>query len=146
MTTAPSLFAPPREPVTLPLHLTIPHAPRTKKNSGTITKRGRAWILRPSEAWLAWRDLVLMDLKDVWRAKYELDIDLSVRAWFYRDRAQGDAVGFYQGLADVLGELRLVDDDVRLVAWDGSRLLIDRACPRTEIVLSAYSPTLPEPG
>lgn len=140
MTASPSLFAAPREPVTLPLHITIPHAPRTKKNSGTITKRGRAWIIRPSEAWLSWRDTVLMDLKHVWRAKYELDFDLNIQALFYRDAARGDAVGLYQGLADVLADLRVVADDKYLVTWDGSRLLLDRACPRTEVYLWAYSP------
>jgi hypothetical protein len=140
MTQTLSLFAAPRPRLVLPFALTIPYPPRTKKTSNRIAKRGRFLKVLPSAAWMGWRDDVLAALPDVWRANYQLDIDVNIRAWFYRDADRGDACGFYQGVADVLAELRIVDDDVRLKSWDGSKLLIDRACPRTEVVLTAYSP------
>jgi hypothetical protein len=134
-----SLFATPRPLVALPLGITLPGAPRTKKNSGTIGRRGGRMMIVPSAAWMGWRDKVLMAHKDVWRANYRLDIELNIAARFYRDAATGDACGYYSGLADLLEELRVVANDKFLVSWDGSRLLRDVVCPRTEIVLSAYS-------
>lgn len=77
---------------------------------------------------------------------------LNCRATFYRHANVGDAVGFYQGVADVLESHGIVDNDRQLVSWDGSRLRKDKDRPRVELVLEEIPddlfPLLPdeEPG
>lgn len=61
---------------------------------------------------------------------------VNCRALFYlTPRQRGDAVGYYQGLADLLEKRRVVENDRLIVSWDGSRLLVDAAKPRVEVVL-----------
>lgn len=123
--------------------IVIPGAPRTKKNHGRIVrgkgkgKKGRPRLL-PSVPWCAWRDAVLRVLRPEIAKEPTLPVrgPVSCRALFYRDRAQGDPVGFYQGLADLLEELGVVEDDVLIRDWDGTRLLVDRQHPRTEVFLT----------
>lgn len=128
------------------VRLVLPGAPRTKKTSNRAWRTGarcRACGLgtgslhvAPSEAWENWRD----DLKARQRQQNQypapITWEVNCHALFYRDRQIGDSQGFYQGLADVLQELGVVDDDKRLVAWDFSRLLKDADRPRVEVVLS----------
>jgi hypothetical protein len=57
-------------------------------------------------------------------------------AIFYRDANRGDAVGYYQGLADVLEKAQVITNDKFITQWDGSRLLVDRENPRVELVLT----------
>jgi hypothetical protein len=66
-----------------------------------------------------------------------IDYPVNCRALFYRDANRGDAVGLYQGLADVLEHGGVVTNDKYLVSWDGSRLLKDSARPRVEVELIA---------
>jgi Holliday junction resolvase RusA-like endonuclease len=132
-----SLFAAPRPAVKLPLTLVIPGAPRTKKTHSQIVRVRGSVRLIPSAAWRQWVCNAKASMADVWRKRYELDIELNIAARFYRDRAQGDCVGLMQGLADLLQELRVVDDDKRFVQWDGTRMFVDHACPRTEVTLTA---------
>ena len=62
-------------------------------------------------------------------------VRLNCRATFYRDTNAGDAVGFYQGVADILESHGILENDRQLVSWDGSRLRKDPERPRVEIVL-----------
>lgn len=62
-------------------------------------------------------------------------VKLNCRALFFRDANAGDAVGYYQGLADVLQEAGILQDDVSIVSWDGTRLTKDANDPRVELVL-----------
>ncbi len=117
------------------LTLTIPGKPRTKKNSGRIVPRGRRKILLPSKAWQDWCDAVAPLLQAAMRKHFAIERPVNCRALFYRDAARGDAVGFYQGLADVLEHGGVVVNDKWITQWDGSRLLIDRKNPRVEVVL-----------
>ena len=125
----------------MPLHL--PHewrftignaAPRTKKNSSIMVTKGKPRIL-PSKAFSAWNRIAQVELA---RARAALNglpiaVNVNVRAWFYRDADRGDAVGYYQALADALEEGRILTNDVLVVSWDGSRLLKDAANPRIEL-------------
>lgn len=61
---------------------------------------------------------------------------VNCRALIYRDANRGDAVGYYQALADALEDARIVHDDVLIVSWDGSRLLKDAKNPRIEVTLT----------
>lgn len=113
------------------LSLTILGAPRTKKNHGSVIQRGKRRYHIPSAAWTKWvhaAGVVPVGLGCIKR-------DVNCRALFYRDALRGDAVGYYQGLADFLENRGLVLNDKLIVSWDGSRLLLDRENPRVEVTL-----------
>ena len=120
-----------------PLHLTLYGIPRTKKNSGRIVPRGGAHTILPSKAWSSWCKAVAPALSEsLARAGIApISEPVNCRALFYRDALRGDAVGFYQGLADLLQKAGAVIDDKWIVTWDGSRLLKDAERPRVELVL-----------
>lgn len=127
---------------------TLPVAPRTKKNSRRHIKvRGRTVPL-PSDAyremeagiaaWCAAQDVQfgVVPLPVKLRA-LRLAQPLNCAAIFYRDANRGDAVGYYQGLADALESAGVLSDDKWIVQWDGSRLAKDAKRPRIEVTLTA---------
>lgn len=121
------------------LRLTIPGAPRTKKNHGQIVRaNGRKPSMLPSKQWRAWSDAVSPRIRSALATAGMAPISYPVncRAIFYRDANRGDAVGYYQGLADVLEKAGVVTNDVCITTWDGSRLRNDAANPRVEIELT----------
>lgn len=126
-------------------------APRTKKNHGAVIIRGKRKYHVPSAAWMTWVATAQIstfrptpcaqwpDSTTEYRflgARPLTDIDVNCRALFYRDADRGDAVGYYQGLADLLQKRGVIVNDVQLVSWDGSRLLKDAERPRVEIELT----------
>lgn len=117
--------------------LTIPGPPRTKKTHSRIVRVGKFTKILPSQAFCDWQRKVLAALRGPVARTPSLPIryDVNCRAVFYRDAAVGDAVGYYQGLADILEVLQVVDDDKRIVSWDGSRLDKDARRPRVEVEL-----------
>lgn len=123
----------------LPLRLVLNGAPRTKKNHGRIVPRGGAHIMLPSKQWEAWCKQLAPQLRASLESRGIAPITRSVncRALFYRDALRGDAVGFFQGLADLLQHGGVVSDDKWIRAWDGSRLLKDATRPRVELELTA---------
>jgi len=60
-------------------------------------------------------------------------------AVFYRDRNHGDAVGYYQGLADLLEKRGVLKNDRQIVDWRGSQLLKDSRRPRVELTLEVLA-------
>lgn len=116
----------------LPVEFTIPWAPRTKKNHGWRTKSGKQM---PSHAFMEWNAKAQIRLIPI-RQRGTIQTPVNCRALIYRDRLSGDAVGYYQALADALEDARVVHDDVLIVSWDGSRLLKDAKNPRVEVVLT----------
>lgn len=124
------------------IRFTVYGAPRTKKTHNQVVTKGRVRVL-PSKAWTRWvktAEVVFAkrdDCKDsiVDRAIVP-DRDYNVSAAFYRDALRGDAVGYYQGLADLLEKRGIISNDKWLVSWDGSRLLKDRDRPRVEVELT----------
>jgi len=98
----------------------------------------------PSEAWERWRDSIVFWRDPVMFHRSDLRSHLdpikepvNCAAIFYRDALRGDAVGYYQGLADVLEYYRIVEDDRFIVSWDGSRLEKDAKNPRVEVTLES---------
>lgn len=117
---------------------TVPGPPRTKKNSLRRKMIGGQLKTLPSEAWCAWRDKAKPEIQR-WRNEQnfaQITWQVNCRALFFRAAAAGDAVGFYQGLADLLEEAGILADDKQIVSWDGSRLEKDARNPRVEVVLS----------
>jgi hypothetical protein len=117
--------------------LTISLAPRTKKNHGSVIKRGHRRYHIPSEAWTRWVDFAKIEGKPH-KPCTEL---VNCRALFYRDALRGDSCGYYQGLADFLEKRGVVANDRLITQWDGSRLLLDREHPRTEVILESVPDT-----
>ena len=117
------------------MKLTLHGAPRTKKNHGFRTKQGHQM---PSAAYSAWDFTAQMQLAK-WRAEnsgWPLVGPVNVSALFYREAFVGDAVGFYQALADTLEKGLIVTNDRLIISWDGSRLLKDADSPRVEIEIT----------
>lgn len=126
------------------MRIIISGAPRTKKNHGGIVMVGgknvpRRPVLLPSKEWRAWAkaaELIVNGEKLGLKLHNALlSCDVNCKATFYRDRAIGDAAGYYQGVADLLEDRKVVADDRQIVSWDGSRLEVDRTTPRTVIEL-----------
>lgn len=120
------------------LRLTIPGAPRTKKNHGQIVRIGNRPAMLPSKQWRAWCSAVEPRIRSAMASAGLSPISTPVNcsAVFYRDASRGDAVGYYQGLADVLEKAGVVTNDVVIATWDGSRLRKDAANPRVELELT----------
>lgn len=119
------------------ISFTVTGAPRTKKNHGERWRpKGSNRVLTvPSKAWREWAQFAVIENMVPFQDYESVQIEVNCRALFYRDACRGDAVGYYQGLADLLEKRGVVQDDKLVVSWDGSRLLIDRENPRTEVVL-----------
>lgn len=116
---------------------TIPCRPTTKKNSGQIVMIGKFPRIFPSKQFRVWdkaaqRCLVLV------RRQLPASINepMNCAALFFRETAIGDAVGYYQALADTLETAGIVTNDRLIVSWDGSRLLKDKHSPRVEVTLT----------
>lgn len=130
------------------ISFTIPGKPRTKKNSGWRTKYGGKQM--PSKAYLQWDSDAQKHLLK-WAVRNEEFLNwcsynrygpdpcsampMNCQAIFYRDALRGDAVGYYQALADTLQKFGLVKNDSLIEQWDGSRLLKDAKNPRIEVTL-----------
>ena len=65
-----------------------------------------------------------------------IEYPINVSAAFYRDKLTGDAVGYYQALADALEEGGIVENDSLIRSWNGSKLLKDAKNPRIEIEIT----------
>jgi len=116
------------------IQFTVFGAPRTKKNSNRLVKAGKMRRILPSKAWTQWVETARTVRDGHWMVAVP-ETTYNIRAIFYRDALRGDAVGYYQGLADLLEKRGILSDDKWLVSWDGSRLAIDRENPRVEITL-----------
>lgn len=121
-----------------PVTLTMPGAPRTKKNHSRIVRAGSRPRLLPSDPYRAWAAQVVPVLRAAAaRARFApVDRPVNCRALIYRDALRGDAVGYYQAIADILEAAGIVENDRLIIAWDGSRMLKDASRPRVEIELS----------
>jgi Holliday junction resolvase RusA-like endonuclease len=130
------------------LTFTIDGAPRTKKNHGRRKysfARKRTFNV-PSEAYEEWERIARKSLplirQQIEDAGVGLPIaaDLNCAAVIYRQADCGDAVGYYQGLADWLERAGVIGDDVQIRQWDGSRLKKDAKLPRIEVTLDELPP------
>lgn len=148
---APAFILRPGESITF----VLPVTPRTKKNSRKHIKRrsksGKViTVPLPSDAYskmeaeiVAWANDIPGNLLVgcVVRCACELELaqPLNCAAIFHREKNIGDAVGYYQGLADALEAAGIVADDKWITQWDGSRLAKDADRSRIEVTLRALT-------
>lgn len=118
----------------LPVRFTIVGmAPRTKKNHQRIMHRADGTpFIGQSKQHDAWAKGVFL----IPRPAPLPDIPWNCRALIFRDADRGDAVGYYQAIADLLQKFGVVSDDKWIKAWDGTRLRKDRVNPRVEVELT----------
>lgn len=118
---------------------TLYGSPRTKKNHSRVIRlngKGGTRIL-PSEAHERWFGMAMPQARLVAaRLRVPICEPVAVEALFYRDRAQGDLVGYLQALGDLLEAACIIENDRLIASWDGSRLLKDAVQPRIEVVIS----------
>lgn len=116
--------------------LTVFGIPRTKKNSQRITRiRGRISI-QQSAAYKKWERTCVIKFSNNSRKHKPIDYPVNCKALFFREKNIGDAVNFYQGIADLLQKHGVLIDDKYIRSWNGSKLLKDKENPRVEITLS----------
>jgi Holliday junction resolvase RusA-like endonuclease len=111
-------------------------APRTKKTSNRVVRAGRFTKVLPSANYKAFESLAVPQLRQQYRGE-PIQQPVNCRALFLRDALRGDAVGYYQALADTLEAAGIVANDKFIVQWDGSRLDKDAANPRIIFTLEA---------
>ncbi len=128
------------------MRLVILGPPRTKKTSSRIIgsgpkcnacgkRTGRPFLL-PSEENIAWTKEAVRQLRKQLAGVPALTIPVNCRALIFREANRGDAVGYYQAIADALQDGGAVENDRLIVSWDGTRTLKDDANPRVEILLA----------
>lgn len=128
------------------LRLVLPSPPRTKKTSNRVfhigsrcpsCQRGHRAVVKPSEAWESWCDRLVPQIKSALPIGWEpIDFAVNCKALFYQDVDRADAVGLYQGLADLLEHAGVVSNDRWIRTWNQSELFKDAANPRVELVLT----------
>lgn len=125
------------------IRFTIDLPPRSKKNSQQIRinpRTGKPFI-SPSAAYKAYRNAALMLIPA--DARRGIDCKVNIRALYYMDtRRLVDRPNLEEALLDVLVDAGvLADDNCRIAATaDGSRVLLDREHPRTEVTITRIKP------
>lgn len=103
--------------------------------------KGYARLL-PSEAHEAWFNFVqdqAYNVKAALRLRgviLPITDPVSVNVQIYREKATGDACGFYQAIGDLLQAVGIIKDDRLIEDWDGSRRLKDADDPRVEVFIT----------
>ena len=125
-------------------HYTIPLSPVTKKNSSQIVfagakcpvcKRGRIARLLPSKKYREYEKAALWCLK----RKEPITKPVNVQCLFYMPTARKvDLTNLLEAVCDALVTAGVLADDNSkiVVSHDGSRVLLDRDKPRTEIYIT----------
>jgi hypothetical protein len=162
-----SLPASPAERLPKSLKLTVAGAPRTKKNSPVIVRNITdaflnplpmseqglwEWVtnretilphprLLPSPAYRDWEAAAIkavLPVLEPLRRFFPVNYSCHLLAKVYRDRDVGDWCGYMQGLSDFLEDIGVVEDDILIRSYDGSRLLKDPENPRVELWLTPW--------
>jgi len=120
----------------LPITFIIDGAPRTKKNHGRRIKRGTRTYTIPSEAYMVWNEYAVLQLRQQFKG-FPITCNENCRALILRHATAGDAVGYYQAIADTLENAGVLVNDRQIVSWDGSRLDKDAMKPRVIVTLEA---------
>lgn len=121
------------------IKLTIPGRPITKKNSQRIivNRRTNRPMVIPSAAYEEYETAALWHLKQYRVSTITTPVNACALYWMPNRRGKPDLLGLEQATADILEAAGIVENDVLIVSWDGSRVMgVDKADPRVEITLS----------
>lgn len=141
------------------LLITLPGALRTKKTGQLLLTKPFPRLI-PGEPYREWFKNIMtygpLIREQARKAGVELPIKTPVQvfALIYRDALRGDLIGYLESVADALQQpawskpvpgkkvkqirdgLGVIVDDNLICSWDGSRLMLDRAAPRVELVIT----------
>lgn len=119
----------------------IPLNPKTKKNNQQILINSKT-----KKPFVAQNKAYKQYEKDAgWFVRWNkppIDQPVNVKCIFYRDSERRcDLTNLLEAIDDILVRYKvLADDNFKIIAsHDGSRVLVDRANPRTEIVIETAS-------
>lgn len=130
------------------IKFTVRGNPVTKKNSQRIVhigakcptcKRGRKVVPLPSAVYEQWEETAGWFLQGV--RELRIDTPVNIKCLYYmKDQRQVDLANLLEATNDMLVKYGvLADDNGKIVAsHDGSRVLLDRQNPRTEVTISFY--------
>lgn len=117
----------------------IPIEPKTKKNHQKIIQVKGKPIIVQSDAYRQYEKDAGWFLK---RLREPITEPVNIRCLFYRKTARRvDLTNLLEAIDDILVKYKIIaDDDFKILAGhDGSRVLIDREKPRTEIYIEEIS-------
>ena len=122
--------------------ITLTGAPRTKKNSQRIIRRGRYASILPSEAYIEYAGDCGVQLLAQRATTAGIDYPVNVRCVYYMPtRRKVDLVNLLEATCDILKDnFVVIDDNAGIIAGhDGSRVLYDKQNPRVEIEITRIS-------
>jgi Holliday junction resolvase RusA-like endonuclease len=118
------------------IKFTIPLPPVTKKNSQRIIMRGGRPMILPSEKYKEYESAALWFIP---KRGIPIDFPVNVKCVFYMPNNRlCDLTNHLESIDDVMVRAGLLKDDNYkiLVSHDGSRVLVDKNNPRTEVEIS----------
>ena len=121
------------------IKIVIPINPTTKKNRQSIIKQGNKTYIIPSKEFQAYQR------EAGWFITHKdelIDEPLEIECRFYRSTERRvDLTNLLEAIDDILVHYKVIKDDYFKIikSHDGSRVFIDRANPRTEIVIRSFS-------
>jgi Holliday junction resolvase RusA-like endonuclease len=119
------------------IEFTIPLPPITKKNHQQIVnnpKTGKPFVI-PSRQYKEYEKSAMWFIP---RPQKPIDIPVNVKCLFYLPtKRKGDLTNYLEAIDDVMVKVGLLEDDNYTIiqSHDGSRVLYDKANPRTEIII-----------
>ena len=115
---------------------TVPIAPVTKKNSQRIAIRGGRPIILPSEKYKEYEDAALWYIP---KRGDPIDFPVNIKCLLYMPNNRlCDLTNHLESIDDVMVKAGLLKDDNYkiLASHDGSRVLVDKDNPRTEVEIT----------
>jgi Holliday junction resolvase RusA-like endonuclease len=118
------------------IKFTVPLPPITKKNSQRIVIRGGKPIILPSEKYKEYEAIAQWYIP---RRGEPIDFPVNVKCTFYMpSRRQCDLTNHLESIDDVMVKAGLLKDDNYgiIASHDGSRVMVDKDNPRTEVEIT----------
>lgn len=115
---------------------TVPLPPITKKNSQRIVIRGNKPCILPSEKYKEYENLALWYIP---KRGEPIDFPVNVKCTFYMPTNRVcDLTNHLEAIDDIMVKAGLLKDDNYkiLASHDGSRVMVDKDNPRTEVVIT----------
>ena len=112
---------------------TVPIAPVTKKNSQRIILRGGRPMILPSEKYKEYESIAVWYIPKMGEP---IDFPVNVKCIFYMPNNRlCDLTNHLESIDDVMVRAGLLkDDNYKIItSHDGSRVLVDKDNPRTEV-------------
>ena len=118
------------------IKFTVPLTPITKKNSQRIIMRGNKPCILPSEKYKEYESIALWYIP---KRGMAIDFPVNVKCIFYMPNNRlCDLTNHLESIDDVMVKAGLLKDDNYkiLTSHDGSRVMVDKDNPRTEVEIT----------